>query len=118
MTKISIDRLTKDMGLGDDGQIQRCSKSEATAQLIGERILTVQTEWFMDLAQGLPWFTTLTGRCATPQIMRGYISAIIITTPGVKQLISMQISRTTASRKIGVQFKYKDVYGITINRSL
>ncbi len=118
MTKISIDRLTKDMGVGDDGRIKRCTGSEATAQLIEERILTVQTEWFMDLSQGLPWFTTLTGRCATPQVMRGYISAIIIQTPGVKQLVSVEISRATAARKIGVQFKYKDIYGITINRSL
>ncbi len=118
MIKIDIDQLNYDMTI-TDGQITRATNSEAIKQNVVERLLTVQQEWFMDLDQGLPWFTDLTGRNTTHAKVQGYIGASIAQTEGVAgvQIVSLQTANKL-NRAVGIEFEYTDVFGETIRKAL
>ena len=109
MTKIDIDTAHYDMSV-EGGRIKRCTDSEAVAQNVRERLLTVQQEWFLDLDQGLPWFTTLTGRNVDESTLKGYISSSVMNTPGVKVITEVNIKAAANSREIGIGIVYEDKY--------
>lgn len=118
MIKIDIDPKTHDMTI-TDGRITRVEDSEAVKQNVVERLLTVQQEWFMDLDQGLPWFTDLTGRHTTHAKVQGYIGASISQTDGVAGVQTVRLQETNPiNRSIGIEFEYTDVYGEIIRKAL
>ena len=107
MTKIDIDSLHYDMSVVD-GRIKRAHDSDAVEQSVRERLLTFQQEWFMDLDQGLPWLTKLTGRSVIPTTLRGYIAANVINTEHVTTVKSVRFGTPTKERNVGIEVIFMD----------
>ena len=117
MQKISIDDLFYDMTI-TNGQITRAFNSEAIAQNVRERLLTIQQEWFMDLDQGLPWFSDLLGHNIDKDKIKGYILLSIAKTPGVETVETISLYNADATRKMGIEYSYTDIYGKFLKESI
>ena len=103
------DNLTGDLFL-TDGNISRCYESEAVRQNVKQRLLTVQEEWFLNLDQGLPWFTELHGRNVPLELVRARVVECIVNTDGVRELISVDVYNESG-RQLRIDFEYRDIYG-------
>lgn len=117
MNTYAINKTTHDLYISN-GQIARVSNSEAIAQTVKTRLLTVQEEWFLDLNAGLPWFTKMLG--ATPDLykIRGYVAREIINTNGVEDLKTVELLYNKKDRKLDIEFTYVDIFGNTVSEVL
>jgi len=107
------DTITSDIQL-KDGAIMRSTNSDAILENVKQRLLTIEQEWFLDLEQGLPWFTELTGRNTSIEKIRAYVSQEIRETVGVFELLSLNIAMEQETRKLEIAFEYRDIFGQTI----
>jgi len=103
------DNISGDIFLKDH-QISRCFRSEAVRQNVIQRILTIKEEWFLNLEQGLPWFTELHGMNVPLPLVRARLVESILSTPGVEALLSIRVF-VIRDRHLGVEFEYRDIYG-------
>ena len=117
MNTYAIDQTSGDMQVVN-GQILRVRDSDCVLQLVRTRLLTVQEEWFMDLAAGLPWFTKMMGKPVNLYKVRNYVSNEIAQTNGVKELLSLELVYNNIGRKLEIQFSYTDVYGNTVEGAI
>ena len=97
--------------------IRRVYGSEQIAQNIKSRLLFVRNEWFLKLPQGIPYFDLL-GRNPNMEEIRSYMTAEILKTWGVDELIYITLDLEKGSRKLVVTFKYKDIYGNIIREKV
>ena len=107
------DTITSDLQL-KDGSIMRSINSDAILENVKQRLLTIEQEWFLDLDQGLPWFTELTGKNTSIEKIRAYVSQEIRETVGVYELTTLNITMKKETRKLEIAFEYRDIFGQTI----
>jgi len=91
--------------------------SDAVLQTVKTRLLLHYEEWFLDLSEGLPWFTELLKHNPDFSLIESRISETIINTDGVESLENIQLAFTPTTRVLIVNFTYIDVYGITQSES-
>ena len=103
------DNITNDIYL-DNHSIARCYESEAVRQNVKERLLTIREEWFLNLEQGLPWFTELHGRNVALETVRVYVVECVTQTAGVLELLSVDVN-AIGGRVLVVTLEYRDIYG-------
>ena len=92
-------------------RLARLYGSDAIMQAVKSRLLLVQQEWFLDLDEGLPWFTDMFGAGANLFKIRTYIAKRILGTDGVISLKTLTIDFNKAERKLDIYFEYVDETG-------
>ncbi len=111
------DNLTYDVRV-ENGQLVRAYDSEAVRENVRQRLLTVYQEWFLDLTEGLPWFTELTGRNVSLDRIKSAVARTIASTKYVEELISIDVSYDKTIRKLLIQFEYRDSFNQLIREEL
>ncbi len=111
------DNLAYDIRV-ENGQLVRAYDSEAVRENVRQRLLTVYQEWFLDLTEGLPWFTELTGRNVSLDRIKSAVARTIASTKYVEELISIDVSYDKTIRKLLIQFEYRDSFNQLIREEL
>ena len=116
---MALNRFTYDLEIDPETHgIRRVYGSEEIAQNVRSRILFARGEWFLKLTQGIPWLTRLLGRNPRIEEIRAYVTAEILQTWGVEQLLTLSIYLDKRKRKLNIDFTYRDIYGNTVNERL
>lgn len=89
----------------------RISGAAQVAQLVKCRLLTLMGEWKLDSSIGLPWFEAIFTKQVRPADIEAAIANIIRGTPGVQQLISIEIDADYRVRSLGISFSAISDYG-------
>ena len=84
---------------------------EYTAQLVGNRLKTIYGEWELNREIGLPWFTDLLRHTYNKELIYGWISKIILSTPNVTGLKNLILGVDKATRTLIVYFEAATIYG-------
>ena len=102
----------------ENGQIKRVVDSYQVQMNVKTRLLTIQEEWFLDLAMGLPWFTEMTGRHPDYLLIQSKVANSVYNTEGVVEVLEIVLDMDKANRKLNINFKYTDVFNQTVTGSL
>lgn len=89
----------------------RVGGAEEVAQIVKCRLLTVFGEWKHDPTTGLPWFEGIFTKTVRTADIEAAIANIIRSTPGVQQLISINIDADFREREVRVSFIAISDYG-------
>lgn len=96
-----VDPVTGDMVILG-GQIQFVYGTAYIAQLIRGRLLLFLGEYVPDTTQGMPWMTQILVKGASPNVVRGYFSQMILGTPGVQSIKTLTLAFDYSHRKLSV----------------
>jgi len=92
--------------------------SQAVAQGILVRLKNIKGEWFLDLENGVPWFTSILGAKYNEMEVRGIILDTITKAPGVTELISLVMTFNASTRSLDIAFETRTVFGDTVSATL
>jgi len=97
--------IAGDIYLGNDSSpVLTTTLSEQVAQQLYIRFKFFRGEWFLDETVGFPWFQLVLGQKTPIDIVAQLIRQLILTTPGVKSLESLEMGTVTAARSISPRF--------------
>ncbi|PVZ86699.1 hypothetical protein C9426_14885 [Serratia sp. S1B] len=84
--------------------------SEAIAQSVTTRLLSLHNDWFLNREHGVKWFDYLK---KNPHLIRmeAELKNTVLNTEGVTLITDFTISLDPDTRKMAVQVSYTDVYG-------
>lgn len=98
-----------DWALGADGDLEitrgrtRVVRgNEALAQRLAIRLKFFRGDWFLDVAQGVPYHDFVLRKRTTPAVRREVFRRAIVTTRGVKELVSLDVELDPATRTLRV----------------
>jgi hypothetical protein len=98
-----IDPLTGDI-VHDGRRLQRVADLEAIAQSLRTRLATFKGEWFLDENYGVPWFQTILGTKIPQAAIREVFRKVIAETPGVAQILKLELRETSVAREFVLAF--------------
>ena len=78
--------------------------ADEVVQLVQQRLLTIQGEWFLDTDLGLPWFKEIYKKGADLTMVEGLLKREILNTPGVDLLDSFTLVIDATTRSMTVTF--------------
>ncbi len=78
---------------------------DAVAQGIRQRLLFFQTEWFLDSQEGLPWIQSVFVKNPDLAAIRSLFRQVIAESPGVDDVISLELDFDPGSRDLQIDFK-------------
>ena len=109
-----VDLLLDDQGdLVVTGDLEFSTGLDAVAQGIRLRILTFQEEWFLDLDHGVPYYRDLLGQKFNVTKARDAFRKAIMASPGVTDLIKLNVEFDRATRYLTVDWEVRTTYGVT-----
>ncbi len=95
------------------------NQPEAVAQAILTRLRLWYGEWFLDVADGMPWNEEVLGKRFKTRNPDGAIKTRILGTEGVQEIVSYSSTFDGNTRSLSVQCTVNTIYGqITINEVL
>lgn len=78
--------------------------AEETSQQLRVNLQFFLGEWFLNQAEGTPWFQQLLEKGTTEQTVKAIISKIIVKTEGVKTIDFLTYNLDAAARKLFLDF--------------
>lgn len=109
------DKSLRDVRLGDDGDLASASATapssatvsgeDAIRQHLQVRLRLIKGECPWDLDLGVDYFGTVLRKGATDSEIATELQRVILGTPGVASLRSLDLARDKASRTLAVAFK-------------
>jgi hypothetical protein len=72
------------------------------AQRIKTRLLLVGGEWYLDIRQGTPWRERIWLKGATVEQAKAVLRRVVLSTPGVADVLSIEASLDPATRTLSV----------------
>ncbi|CAQ85184.1 MULTISPECIES: hypothetical protein [Photorhabdus] len=93
-----------------NGRSDYATKSEAIAQCVQTRLLSLRNDWFLDSDHGVRWFDYLK---KNPNIlaMESELKTTVLKTEGVTEITAFDIIIDIDSRGSLVTVTYIDIYG-------
>lgn len=92
-----------------DGFSNYARKSEAIAQCVKTRLLSLRNDWFLNPDLGIKWFDYLK-KNPELRVMEVDLKNTILKTDGVVELTGFDISIDNDSRACTVSISYTDIY--------
>lgn len=89
----------------------RVGGAEQVAQLCKCRLLALLGEWKHDATIGLPWFDGLLSKTIRPSDIQVTVANIVRTTPGVQQVIAVNVETNRTDRIVTINFIALSDYG-------
>lgn len=103
---ILVDPTTNNLALTETGDLALVAGIDSIAQDLRHRCRTFTGEWFLALDAGLPWFTDILGvKKLNLATVRSLLRALIEDTPGVKNILSLDVALATATRALAITFR-------------
>ena len=112
----ALSTISHDMYLSGNG-IGILRDSDAVLQTVKTRLLLHYEEWFLDLSEGMPWFTEVMVHNPDFTLIESRVSETVLNTDGVVSRESISLAFSTTNRSLTIDFRYIDVYGNTITES-
>ncbi|MBD1228397.1 hypothetical protein [Xenorhabdus griffiniae] len=93
-----------------NGRNDYATKSEAIAQSVKTRLLSLHNDWFLDPDHGVRWFDYLR-KNPNLMAMESELKITVLNTEGVAEITYFDIKIDADSRKSLVEITYIDIYG-------
>lgn len=100
---LRLDPATGDL-VHDGKRLALIGDTEAIAQSLRTRLAFFRGEWWLDSAAGTPWFQTILGTKVSLAVVREVFRKVIVETPGVLNLLKLEISETSKKRAFLLRF--------------
>ena len=101
---LKLDTTTGDLALSG-GDLVLVSGTDAIAQDLRMRLRFFAGEWFADLDAGVPYFSQVLVKNPDVTQLRGVFRDAILATPGVKDLLELDLDFDSALRTLTLTFK-------------
>lgn len=101
-----------------DGDLELIYDGEETAQAAKIAILFIRGDWFLNLLEGLPWFTEMFSTQVAYSRKRDLIKSAILETTGVIQLVQFTFDKDNTNRKVDISFTVKTEFDTIQNGQL
>jgi len=101
------DLTLKDDGLGlvfFNGDLVLNFGADAVKQHIGQRLKMFSGEWFLNLSEGVPYYQDILVKNPNPDIIDGIFKNVILSTPGVDELLTFNLNYDAALRTLSLDF--------------
>lgn len=109
-----------DVRLDEDGDIyigpngpELWGGIDAVAQLVAIAIRLWKGEWFLDLDAGVPWIQEILGKKVDAALVRQRLLEQILKTPGVVEVLMLEIDYDPSDRTLSVTHKLRTEFGDT-----
>lgn len=100
----------------ENGNFVLIEGDEEIEQNLMQRLKYFLAEWFLDQRNGVPYFEQILIKGFDPNIVDAIFKNVILSTPGVIELIEFLIDFDSSNRKMSLSFKARSKDGIlTIN---
>lgn len=104
-----------DIALTDDGlnlkitngDLVLTSQGDAVRQHLLQRLRTFRGEWFLDLSEGVPYYQDILVKNPNPDVVDGVLKEVILTTPGVDELLTFELDYDQATRRLTLDFSVR-----------
>ena len=100
---IKLDTQTHDVDFST-GDLQVISGSEAIAQQLRIRLQFFLGEWHLDTRTGIPYYQKILVKNPATNVVRKLFQDAILSTPGIRELTSLELSFDSPSRALSVSF--------------
>lgn len=101
-----------DLYLGPQSGIALAEGAEAVVQGVTTRLRLFRGEWFLNVNAGMPWFQEVfTDGGQDIRRIESALRAQILATPGVEQILSLDIDFNGGTRDLSVTFDVDTIYG-------
>lgn len=87
-------------------------------QHIRQRLQTFLAEWFLDLSVGVPWFQQILGKVQYLSTVTTILKAVVVESPGVKEVTSFTVGEADAERTVRVDFTCILYSGESLNETV
>jgi hypothetical protein len=101
---LKIDPLTGDLVI-ENGDLAQVSGTDAILQSIRTRLGFFLGEWFLDEAQGIPYFESILVKNPNFPAVRELLRRALLETPGVLEVTSLRLRFTSSTRLLAVSFR-------------
>lgn len=98
-----------------NGRIALVSDVEEIAQHIKTRLLLVLGEYFLDVNEGVPWFSVIFTKPVDLQEVETIIKNTILTTDGVNELTEFSMNYNQTDRRLLIIFSCNTEFGVIDN---
>lgn len=95
---LKLDPFTHDLSINSSGTFNRISGAEEVRQRIKIAIYHEQEEYFLNVPNGVPWYSKLLGLKGGREILSNAIRKKILETPGVIRILSFFLSYKPGTR--------------------
>lgn len=110
--------IAGDLYLGQTASMRMTSTlAEEVAQQLMVRFRFFLGEWFLDAAQGVPWFQTILGQKIPLLVVQQLLRSVAQRCPGVTQVQRFTLSYVNQSRTAAVDFAVILTDGVTLKSS-
>ena len=92
-----------DLALDSDGNIDMVHNAEAVGQHVRQRLMTHQSEWFLDTSAGVPWLSEIMGRQYNPALAEAVVKAETMGTHGVTGIDDFSVSFVRTTRDLQIR---------------
>lgn len=89
----------------------RTGGADFVAQNVKSRLLTLLGEWQQNKALGLPWYDGLLGKHVTPNDLQVAVQNVILTTPNVRYVASIDVNADYRGRTATISFTAETDFG-------
>src|SRR6266850_6725631 len=117
---LAVDSNNPDVGdlyLNAQGTAELASTlSQQVAQELWIRLHFFKGEWFLDPAQGVPYFQSILGHKGSLNIVGQIFRTVILSVPGIKSLDTFDLTREP-SRGVGLTFSVTLTDGAVLRSS-
>ncbi len=89
----------------ETGDLAVTSGGESVAQDATQRLRTFRGEWFLDIDFGVPYFDSVLVKNPNPSLLQTIFRDKILETPGMVDLVTLDLDYDSAERELDVRFK-------------
>lgn len=111
MPDLRLDKLTHDILLVDGDFELTTTEDESLAQRLKVKLLTWQSEWYLDSTVGIPYIQSILGKNRSLQAIEAIFQDAILEEPEVLQLVSLNTSLNKVNRILTVTFNVRSASG-------
>lgn len=103
MSNLKLDPLTNDLDISS-ANFEIVTGDDAILQQLRVRFRFFLGEWFLDLRQGIPYFSEVLVKDPNIARLRDIFRQTILTTPRIESLESLSLDLDVGTRKLTVDF--------------
>lgn len=111
MKDLAISDSTGDLVL-ENGDLTFVENADCVKQFVIQRLKLFAGEWFLDISQGVPWFSDILKKNPDIIVVDALLKEAILDTPGVVELMSFEFEFNSAQRTLTVSTEIRSQDGL------